>query len=311
MLCSLAVPAARCQKTEKYFDYQWHETDAGHARFLSIVEKTDSGWHRKDYFLRSLTLQMEGLYADSACKAPSGYFRYFHPTRVLEAVGTYRNGRKQGPWLSYHGNGYLSDSTVYDNGDPVGTRTGWYSSGYMRDSASYNPDGSGLHVAWFENGNPSFAGRYAPGYKKFGKWKYFYKAGGLSATEVYDAQGRQVDKTFFDEKGAPQADTANDDRKAAFPGGLTAWTHYLDRTLYFPSQYNITNGDEATVVIVATIGEDGHVVDAAVQIPFYPAFDKIALDAVRRSPAWIPAMDHHRKVRSVIRQPVTFSQPGH
>src|SRR5882762_1705349 len=125
LLCSLAVPAARCQKTEKYFDYQWHETDATHARFYSIVEKTDSGWHRKDYFLHSLTLQKEGFFADSACKTPSGCFRYFHPTRIIETMGIYRNGKKQGPWLRYYSDGFLSDSTVYDNGDPVGVRTAW------------------------------------------------------------------------------------------------------------------------------------------------------------------------------------------
>jgi len=308
LLCSLAVPAARCQKTEKYFDYLWRATDVAHARFYSIVENTDSGWHRKDYYLRSLTLQMEGLYADSTCKIRSGYFRYIHPTRIVESAGAYRNGMKQGLWLSYFSDGLLADSTVYDNGNPIGIRTSWYHTGYVRDSGSYNPDGSGIHIAWFDNGNPSVAGRYAPAYKKYGKWQYFYKAGGLSATETYDAGGRLQTKTFYDEKGAPLADTANDDREASFPGGQRAWDNYLGRALYLPDQYKITNGDEATVVIQATINEDGKVTDAEVDVPFYPAFDKIALEAVRRSPDWIPAMDHHRKVKGTIRQIVTFSQ---
>jgi hypothetical protein len=79
--------------------------------------------------------------------------------------------------------------------------------------------------------------------------------------------------------------------------------------LYFPDQYTFANGDEFTVVIEAIIGEDGRVVEAQVKVPFYPAFDKIALDVVRHSPNWMPAMDHHRKVRCTILQPVTFSQP--
>jgi len=308
VLCSLAVPAAHCQKTEKYFDHLWRATDAAHARFYSIVENTDSGWHRRDYYLRSLTLQMEGLYTDSTCEIRSGYFRFIHSSRIIESAGAYRNGKKQGLWLSYFSDGLLSDSTVYDNGNPIGVRTSWYHTGYMRDSGSYNPDGSGLHIAWFDNGNPSVAGRYAPGYKKYGKWQYFYKAGGLSATEIYDAGGKLQAKTFYDEKGSPVADTANDDREASFPGGQKAWANYLGRALYFPEQYKITNGDEATVVVRATINEDGKVMDAEVDVPFYPAFDKIALEAVRRSPDWIPAMDHHRKVKGTIRQPVTFSQ---
>ncbi|HVU55933.1 MAG TPA: TonB family protein [Puia sp.] len=300
---------ARCQKAEKYFDYQWHETDALHARFYSLIEKTDSGWHRRDYFIHSLTLKMDGLFEDSACKVRTGYFRSYHPTRYVESMGAYRHDKKQGQWLQYNSDGTLYDSTIYEAGNPIGIRISWYRSGYMRDSGNYNPDGSGVHIVWFDNGQPSYAGRYAAGFKKYGKWQYFYKAGGVSCTEVYDQQGRLLNKVFFDERGKPQTDTANDDREAAFPGGAKAWSKYLSKALYFPDQYKFTNGDEATVVVSATINEDGKVMDAEVVVPFYPAFDKIALDAVRRSPNWIPAMDHHRKVKGYIRQPVIFSQP--
>ena len=309
MLCSLAIPPAHCQKIEKYYDYQWHQTDAQHARFYSLIERTDSGWHRRDYYLHSLTLRMEGLYEDSACKIPSGWFRYFHPTRYIESMGAYRNGKKQGLWLQYYGDGALFDSTVFESGSPIGVRVSWYRSGYMCDSGNYNPDGSGVHIVWFDNGQPSYAGRYGPGFKKYGKWQYFYREGGLSDEEVYDLQGKLLRKSYFDEKGRPQTDTANDDREAAFPGGLKAWANYLSRALYFPDQYKFMNGDEATVVVKAAITEDGRVMDAEVEVPFYPALDKIALDVLKRSPNWIPAMNHHRKVKSYIRQPVIFRLP--
>lgn len=311
LLCYMTAPAAYCQKTEKYFDYQWRETAAPHARFYSIIEKTDSGWRRRDYYLHSLSLRMEGLYADSACKIPSGHFRSIHPTRVAEEVGVYRGGQKQGLWLRYYSDGLLSDSTVYDNGNPKGIRISWYHNGYIRDSASYNPDGSGVHIGWFDNGNPSFAGRYSHGYKKYGKWTYFYKGGGASATEAYDALGRLREKRFFDERGTLLADTSGDDHAPSFPGGESAWALYLSRSLYLPDQSRIIGGDEATVVIAATIGEDGRIMDADVKIPFYPAFDRIALETVRRSPNWLPAMDHHRAVQATVRLPVTFrALPG-
>jgi len=299
-LCWLAVPAAWCQKTEKYFDYQWQETDALHARFYSLIERTDSGWHRRDYFIHSLTLQMEGWYADSACKVRSGKFRFVHPNRMIESAGLYQDGRKQGLWLTYYSDGSLADSTVYVNGAPVGVSLSWHRNGYMRDSANFGPDGSGVRVAWFDNGNPSYAGRFTAGFKKIGKWNYFHKTGGVSETETYDTHGQLLDKL---------PDTSNTDAKAAFPGGPKAWSAYLSRALYFPEQYTFTNGDEATVVIEATIGEDGRVEEAEVAVPFYPAFDRIALNALLHSPRWTPAVDHHRKVRAVIRQPVTFSQP--
>ena len=306
MLCFLAVPAAYCQKIEKYFDYRWQDTDAVHARFYSLVEKTDSGWRRRNYFLRNLSLQMEGLYADSACAVPSGHFRTFHSSRIIESIGAYRNGKMQGLWLRYYSDGLMEDSTVYDNGNPVGIRQSWYHNGYPRDSCNYNPDGSGVQLAWFDNGMPAFAGRYAAGYRMTGKWVYFYKNGGTSAEETYDLHGRLSGKRYYTEKGTILPDTANQDRSAAFPGGPRAWARYLDRSLYFPDQYHFTNGDPAVVIITATVDEDGKVVDAEVAVPFYPAFDKIALEAVEKSPNWIPAFEHNRKIRYGIRQPVEF-----
>ncbi|HEY4206180.1 MAG TPA: hypothetical protein VGM31_05170, partial [Puia sp.] len=127
----MAVPTARCQKTEKYFDYRWHQTDAAHARFFSLIEKTDSGWYRRDYFLHSLTLRMEGLYQDSACMVSAGFFHYFHPSRHVGSMGAYRNGQKEGLWLQYYSEGSLYDSTVYESGKPVGNRVSWYRTGYM------------------------------------------------------------------------------------------------------------------------------------------------------------------------------------
>jgi hypothetical protein len=58
---------------------------------------------------------------------------------------------------------------------------GLFCYGYLSDSAMYNPDGSGIHVSWFDNGNPSSAGYLAAGYKPRGRWKYFHKNGNLSA----------------------------------------------------------------------------------------------------------------------------------
>jgi len=296
------------QKIEKYYDYLWHETELKYARFYMLLEKTDSGWHRKDFFMHGLTLQMDGWYEDSATKVASGYFTYAYPNRRVEMTGRYVHDKKQGLWLTYYPDGMMSDSTVYDNGEPVGTSLGWHHNGYPSDSAVYKADGSGVEVSWFDNGNPSSAGMLAAGYKKNGKWQYFHKNGNISAVELYD-HDKLVDKQYFEEDRSPAKDTSSKAEDARFPGGLSAWGNYLSRHLYFPPQYEIVNSDKAVVVVSATIDEDGKIQDAYVSTPFYPEFDKIALDVIRRSPNWIPARNHHRKVKYEIRQPVTFSQP--
>ena len=303
------IPASYSQKIERYYDFQWHDTSAANARFYGVLEHTDSGWTRKDYFLHSLFLQMDGLYQDSACKVPAGRFHYYYANRGLEMMGAYSHGKKQGLWLTYYSNGMMADSTVYSDGQPIGVRESWYRNGYAKDSAVYASDGSGLSVSWFDNGNPAAAGRFAPGYKPFGKWQYFYRSGKLSSIELYDRDGKLQEKEYYDEQGGLLPDTTTRNRKAEFPGGQMAWSRYLSKALYFPEQYQITNGDQAAVVVNATVDEQGNIVDAEVAVPFYPAFDKIALEAIRKSPHWIPAFEHNRPVRSEIRQPVIFSQP--
>jgi hypothetical protein len=52
------------QKTETFYDYNWQPCEAENARFYGTLQKTDSGWLRKDYFLPGNSLQMQALYED-------------------------------------------------------------------------------------------------------------------------------------------------------------------------------------------------------------------------------------------------------
>lgn len=307
LLCFLAMPACYCQKIEKYFDYKGHDTTAVNARFYSLIEHTDSGWRRRDYYLHNLSLEKEGLYTDSACQIASGWFRSWYPTRMLAAVGMYRNGQKQGVWLEYYSDGGLADSSSWDSGRPVGIGMSWYRNGWPKDSCHFAADGSGMELGWFSNGQPSVAGRYAAGRRKTGRWTYFNRNGEKSAFEVFDAQGRLLIKQYYNERGALSADTAGRDRVAQFPGGDKGWARYLERSIYFPERFVAAKGDVPVVIVAATVDEDGRVVDAEVSVPFYPAFDRIALDAVQRSPAWMPAVDHNRRVSSRIRETIVFT----
>jgi TonB family protein len=297
---------AFAQKIEKYYDYRWKETTPAEARFLGIIENTDSGWHRLDYFIREKLLQMKGTFEDSACKNPNGEFRYFHSNGSLSLSGRYIHGKKDGLWVSYHYNGMMSDSTTYSNGHKIGASCGWFENGYISDSSFWNADGSGVELGWFNNGSPSYAGSHGPRGKKQGKWIYFHRNGKPSATEMYN-EGAMIDKQYFDEQGNV-TDTVNKDRYASYPGGPKSWQKYLGNQLYFPREYKLVNGDKAIVVVEAIIDEEGKVTDVTVGTPFHPAFDKIAVDVVRKSRQWEPAVQHNRKVRYKIRQPVVFGQ---
>lgn len=298
---------ASAQKIEQFYDWNWKLTEPTTARYYAVIEKQDSNWHRQDFFIHERRLQMDGFYKDPDSKIAHGPFQYFHPNGQLESAGSYTDGKRQGVWLRYHSNGMMQDSATYEKGNTTGIKLGWYPNGFLSDSSSINADGSGMSIRWFDNGNPSEAGRYSAGGKLHGKWQFFHKNGQPSAVEMYQ-EDKLLSKQYFDESGAAVSDTTSRDREASFPGGLKAWQKYLLKQLYFPAQYQISNADKAIVVVSWIINEDGTISDVNVTTPLHPSFDKIAADAIRKSPAWQPAIMHNRTVKAYRRQPVTFAQ---
>ncbi len=61
-------------------------------------------------------------------------------------------------------------------------------------------------------------------------------------------------------------------------------------------------------MVDAVIDEDGNMTNVEVNTPFHPDFDKIAVNALRKSPKWAPAIFHNRRVKYHMRQAVTFQQ---
>lgn len=200
----------------------------------------------------------------------------------------------------------MSDSGYYKNGKLIGYKIEWYPNGNMSDSTFAKDDSTTVEVHWFDNGNPSSFG-YLINDKKHGKWNYFHKNGKQAAVEMND-HGKVTSVSYFNEDGSEHADTSNVNVEATFKNGVAAWGKYLADKIYWPEEYTITNTNKATVVTQFTINEEGKIEDAFVVTPFHPLMDKIALDAIKKSPVWKPAIDHNRKIKAYRRQPQTFLQ---
>ena len=291
------------QDVQKFYDWEWKECEPGLARFMAIIKQTDSGWLRKDYFLGTRKLQMSGLYRDQNTKTQNGWFSYYYANGRLSSTGRYVNDKEQGLWLSFHNNGMMSDSTVYENGEETGISMSWHPNGFVSDSTMYD-HGVATKIYWYDNGAVSAAGHLLNG-KKTGPWQYFHKNGKQAALETYEAD-KLVSYKYFNEEGVEGKKIK--DRDAEFSGGNSAWQEFLLKHMRFPDQYKLTNTDRVTVVIKATIDEDGKVTDLFVDIPFDPRFDDIALDIMKKSPAWVPSISHNRRVKMYVRQPITFLQ---
>ena len=295
------------QLTEKYYTYNWKECQPNEARFYTAILKTDSGFLRNDYYIHEKSIQMSGKYADVDLKIHDGYFHYFHSNGSLNAIGKYVNGKKEGLWIHYYPDGMMMDSGVYSNGNSIGITLSWHSNGFMKDSSVININGKGVKVSWFDNGNIESVGYITNFTKIDGTWKFYHKNGQMSSKETY-SNDFLTDKLYFDEKGLSITDTTTKERDPIFPGGNKAWVKYLEKQVYFPSQFKIVNADKAVVVVSFTINENGKIEDVDVSTPFYPEFDKIAKNAILKSPDWEPAFNHNRKIKSRVRQPITFSQ---
>jgi antitoxin component YwqK of YwqJK toxin-antitoxin module len=297
---------ANAQKTEKFYDHNWKLAKPEHARYYTVIEHTDSVWLREDYYIHEKHLQMKGAYLDEATNIPDGAFFYYHSNGKLESAGSYTKGKKEGTWLSFHDDGSLSDSVPYSNGMIIGTSLGFHRNGYMADSTVINADGSGLSIRWYDNGQVSEAGRYAKGRRMHGRWQFFERTGRLTADETYD-NGQLTKQEYYAPDGSLM-DTTYQDSEAAFPGGSPAWKKFLESKIYWPTQYRFTREGSIVIEVAFEVSEEGKVVNVRVRNSFHPTFDKIAVDAIRHSPQWVPARAHNRNLPSYHTQPLTFVQ---
>lgn len=95
--------------------------------------------------------------------------------------------------------------------------------------------------------------------------------------------------------------------QASFPGGLSAWTSYLQRNLRSdaPTENGAPTGTY-TVVVSFLVSKDGTISEVkAENDPGYGTATE-AVRVIQRGPAWNPAVQNGRKVIYRQRQPITF-----
>lgn len=296
---------ANAQKQTAYYDYNWNICKLENARFVSVVEKTDSGFLQLDYFLSTFSLQMQGLYKDSTTKIKNGNFFYYYPNGNISSMGKYINDKKEGLWLKYYNDGMMEDSANYKEDEIFGISLAWHQNGFLRDSLNVDESGKATDLTWFDNGQLSAAGILL-NKKPFGKWKYYHKNGKPSAIEIYE-ENKLVNKYLFGEDGITIPDTTSQDRTVMFKGGTKSWKIFLQKNLRIPSDYNPSKDFLATVVLAFYIDEEGKISDPFVETPFKTDFDNEALRVIKKAPKWLPAIYHNRRVSVFVRQAISFT----
>ncbi len=93
--------------------------------------------------------------------------------------------------------------------------------------------------------------------------------------------------------------------ESVFPGGPNAWGRYLYQNLTYPERAQQQNiqGKVVTEFVVDTMG---HISNLEIIKSVEFSLDQEALRMFATSPAWIPAFQNGRKVKSYKRQPLSF-----
>jgi antitoxin component YwqK of YwqJK toxin-antitoxin module len=87
--------------------------------------------------------------------------------------GTFRNGKREGPWVSYHRKGQLWEKGTYRDGKREGPWVSYHQNGKLQYKGTYK-DGK-RHGLWEESdGKGQYRGYYKNG-KKEGIWKKLSK----------------------------------------------------------------------------------------------------------------------------------------
>ncbi len=99
------------------------------------------------------------------------------------------------------------------------------------------------------------------------------------------------------------------EKRAEFPGGMSALRNYLETHLRYP-QSALEASIQGRVIIRFIVGRDGSIENPTVHRGVDPSLDEEALRVVRGMPNWIPAENGGRVVRSVFSLPVSFRLTG-
>ncbi|MCQ2230259.1 MAG: TonB family protein [Paludibacteraceae bacterium] len=99
------------------------------------------------------------------------------------------------------------------------------------------------------------------------------------------------------------------EKRAEFPGGMSALRNYLETHIRYP-QSALEISLQGRVIVRFCVEEDGRVTHAEVVRGVDPLLDEETLRVVRGMPNWIPAENGGKVVRSWVNLPVLFRLTG-
>lgn len=296
---------AAAQPREELLGYNLKPAKMG-AYYFALTEKKDSLWKLQVWYLSQKSLYQEAFYKDEEATIPHGPFTRFHTNRNLWESGGYANGKKEGLWTRYNEEGRLIDSSHYKNGHRTGVSLSWHANGFPSDSTQFDGQGNGVEVSWRDDGSVYAAGHWKEDTLKTGRWKYYHPNGTPLAVEEYDAEGKLTFCRCYTDAGV-ELDTA-DCREQEAKVDKLAWRRHLERSLMPVVQQKAKEGVAGTFTVMVRflVEKDGSISEMKALTTYGYGIEEEVMRIIKRGPKFVPGKRFGRPVRSYHSQPVTF-----
>jgi protein TonB len=192
---------------------------------------------------------------------------------------------------TYHIDGPLVSSEQYkdEEGNVLHGQSVYFNSNGTRDS-----------IANFYNGFPEGPFYYFNDTGRIYIQKYYKKGILISTTD------RIKQDSLDEEKRKLKKDTSHyEEKESSFAGGDKGWAKYLEKNLAYPTRAQ-NMAKQGQVVVQFIVDTVGHIslIEIIKSVEF--SLDDETIRIIQESPAWMPAFQNGRKVKSYKKQPLTF-----
>jgi len=246
-----------------YFDNSWEQCAKEKAKYYRIIRMDLDGdfmFHVTDYYL-SGQAQMTGTYKSIRPDDREGIFTWYYP-----------DGNKQ-------------QECEYKDNQLNGAFQEWYEDGQVKTKESFS-EGliDGPLKTWRKDGKLELDAQYSKG-EKHGYFLSYYKNGQLARKELYD-NGKFIEGQCYTQDGK-STDFFPYIVLPAFKGGPPALKKFIQNEMKYPKKAE-KEGREATILLIFTVDENGHILNPRVIGGDAPYFNEEALRIVNSFPDWIP-----------------------
>jgi TonB family protein len=246
-----------------YFNNAWDQSTKEEARYYRIIKMDLGGdflFHVTDYYLSGL-VQMTGTYKSIRPDDREGTFSWYFPDGQKQQECEYKNNLLHGLFQEWYEDGRIKTNQNFSEGLLDGPLKTWRKDGTLQLDVHYTKG------------------------EKHGFFMSYYANGQIARKELYD-NGQFIEGQCYTQEANP-TEYFPYVALPIYKGGPAALSKYIDSELNYPKKAE-KEGREATILIIFTVDENGHILDPRVVHGDAAYFNEEALRIVNSFPDWIP-----------------------